>query len=85
MTPVAYEALLEQQGGQCAICREKPGRYVDHNHTTGKIRGLLCNACNRGLGLLGDETKRLERAIEYLRSFKPSIPPLAITGTSLKR
>ncbi len=66
-----YEELLASQGGGCAICEELPSgkrRYlcVDHDHVTGKVRGLLCHSCNRGLGLLGDSVELLEKATEYL-------------------
>ncbi len=55
-----YEAMLEEQNHLCLICNNKDdcGRRlaVDHCHTTGKIRGLLCTTCNTALGLLGDKT-----------------------------
>lgn len=68
-----YDAMLKQQGGACAICGvDKPsGRTthfaVDHCHTTGAVRGLLCTKCNRGLGLFNDDTIRIERAVKYLK------------------
>jgi len=52
VTDEAYEALLEAQGGGCAICGAKPKTrrlHVDHDHATGKVRGLLCHRCNRAL------------------------------------
>lgn len=64
--------MLEAQEGVCAICGKpetKPNaKYlaVDHNHETGVIRGLLCNNCNRALGLLGDNVETLQNAINYL-------------------
>lgn len=68
-----YNKLLEKQNGKCAICNLTPevcnkGRYlcVDHNHQTGKVRGLLCNTCNRAIGLLKDNTEVLRRAAEYI-------------------
>jgi len=72
-----FERLLLEQDGLCAICRTdgntgKPKHWVtslvpDHNHETGKLRGLLCNDCNRIAGRTRD-TSILERAIEYVRS-----------------
>jgi hypothetical protein len=65
-----YDALLAQQGGKCAICKSeepKGKRFsVDHNHATGEVRGLLCNPCNMGIGLLQDSPDVLESAKEYL-------------------
>ncbi len=64
-----YNTLLHAQGGTCAICNAPPnGRRlsVDHNHTTGIVRGLLCSKCNTGLGNFGDSRFRLQRAIKYL-------------------
>lgn len=67
-----YEALLQVQGGVCAICAGPPnGRWkqfaVDHDHATGVIRGLLCSDCNRGIGYLGDSAENVVRSIAYLK------------------
>lgn len=65
-----YESLLEEQGGVCAICASPPTTKrlaVDHCHTTGEVRGLLCERCNRGIGLLGDSLERVESAARYLQ------------------
>lgn len=66
-----YLDMLEGQEFVCAICyRENhSGRdlAVDHDHATGKVRGLLCNHCNSGLGFFGDSTELLGRAADYLR------------------
>jgi Recombination endonuclease VII. len=62
-------AFLHLQSGCCAICQRQftePFR-VDHDHNTGVVRGLLCNNCNLGLGLLGDTTDAIEKALNYLR------------------
>ena len=63
-----YLQYLEGQEGRCGICGRKPakGLVVDHCHSTNKIRGLLCSACNKGLGLFGDDSDRLLAAIHYL-------------------
>lgn len=72
-----YTVLLEQQGGLCAICHEPESRqikgvtcslHVDHDHSTGKIRGLLCHGCNTGIGLLKEDITVLHKAIAYLSS-----------------
>jgi len=61
---------LENQGGRCAICRNpSPGGKrlcVDHDHATGRIRGLLCGACNLVLGYARDSEAVLASAIQYL-------------------
>lgn len=65
-----YERLLKQQGGGCAICGKKPEERraldIDHDHKTGKVRGLLCSNHNRGIGLIGDDLMSLVKAMEYL-------------------
>lgn len=62
------EEMYEVQGGRCAICQRPLDRYtVDHDHETNKVRGLLCTACNTGIGHLGDSIEMLERALDYLR------------------
>lgn len=65
--------LLRRQKGRCAICG---GRFVgrrrpdlDHNHKTRKPRGLLCNSCNRGIGLLKDRVSILRSAVRYLEEY----------------
>jgi len=72
-----YTGILKFQGGRCAICRSTRSGvrkfHVDHDHQTGKIRGLLCHLCNAGLGCLRDSPKILSAAIGYLRQ-----PQLAI-------
>lgn len=66
-----YDALYIAQGGVCYICRRATGKTrrlaVDHNHKTGKVRGLLCKLCNRFIiGYARDNAEMLKRAIEYL-------------------
>lgn len=61
------ETLIQSQNGKCKICGNPMVRcYVDHDHTTGKIRGILCNACNLALGLFRDSLPNLKAAIAYL-------------------
>ncbi len=68
MTRAAFEAMLEAQGGRCAICQQTPSKVVvDHDHRTGRVRGLLCGPCNRALGHLQDQPGRCLAAAEYLR------------------
>lgn len=67
-----YLTMVEKQNGLCAICQEIPkrrGLMVDHNHNTGTIRGLLCDTCNRAIGLLKDNFLILARASEYLKIY----------------
>ncbi len=59
--------MIERQGGVCAICRQKPAAHVDHNHRTGKVRGVLCFGCNGGLGQFQDNVESIRRAIEYIQ------------------
>ena len=66
-----YHRLHREQGGVCAICGNGPqGRWrqldIDHDHQSGRVRGLLCHNCNKGMGCLGDDVRRLEKAIAYL-------------------
>jgi hypothetical protein len=74
LTPEQYQEMYDLQNGLCYIC-QKPteGRgknknrlAVDHNHSTGKIRGLLCSHCNTALGLFRDSQELLQSAINYL-------------------
>jgi len=69
LTIEQYDIILESQNGVCKICGgANPKRFaVDHDHKTGKIRGLLCSMCNGGLGLFRDNIDFLKKAIEYLK------------------
>jgi predicted nucleic acid-binding Zn ribbon protein len=76
ITPAEYVALLESQGGRCAVCRTdvpggKGGWHVDHDHATGRVRGVLCNNCNQGLGRFMDDPTRLRAALGYLERGGP--------------
>lgn len=70
LSPEKYEAMYRTQGGVCAICRELNicGRRlaVDHDHKTGKVRGLLCAKCNLVLGQARESVDLLYRAADYL-------------------
>lgn len=73
ITASEYDELLQKQNGVCAICRKENNRkgqrlHVDHEHTLGKVRGLLCNNCNLGLGYLQDSPDILLVASEYVRN-----------------
>ena len=81
-----YNALLEKQNNRCAICEStdpkgrKSGRgggvdvfYVDHDHKTGNVRGLLCNICNRTMGYIGENSGVLEEMIKYLKKHKNNV------------
>ena len=63
-----YENMLSSQGGVCAICMEHEKQLcVDHDHSTQKVRGLLCHDCNRAIGLLRESEANMNRAIAYLK------------------
>jgi len=53
--------------GKCAICEQEMKLVVDHDHLTGKARGMLCSACNSGIGMLKDDIRLLQAAILYLQ------------------
>lgn len=69
MEPEDFDRLVESQNGACAICSTVPEKWlcVDHSHTTGEVRGLLCDHCNRGLGFLKDDPNLLRNALAYLQ------------------
>lgn len=76
LSPEDFNDLWNKQGGKCGVCsvdmsprgRTSDSVCVDHNHQTGEIRGLLCRACNHGIGNLKDCPDVLEAAAKYLRS-----------------
>ena len=75
ITSEDYDEILESQGRVCGKCKRSPPDHrkkflaVDHCHKTGKVRGLLCDNCNRGIGLLGDTVESLTEAVEYLKRY----------------
>lgn len=68
-----YNQIFDSQNGLCAICKEKEirGTYlcVDHNHITGKVRGLLCSKCNSAIGYLNEDIDIFLEAIKYLKKY----------------
>lgn len=83
ITIIQWLQIYDAQGGECAICG-KAGRHIldftsnnrraeilhtDHCHGSGKIRGLLCDSCNKGLGFFNDSKVALENAIDYLAAY----------------
>lgn len=68
LEPADYDALIIAHSGLCAICgKQLDPPYVDHDHTTGAIRGLLCRGCNGALGHFGDTVAGLLIAVDYLK------------------
>jgi hypothetical protein len=76
ITEDQYNARLIEQNGLCAICGNSPSEQggkalaIDHDHGTGLLRGLLCDGCNKGLGLLQDSVDVVGAALEYLKRHK---------------
>lgn len=70
ITPEQYETMFKNQHGACAICKgqnlDGTRLSTDHCHKTGKVRGLLCDPCNRALGFFKDDYRLLVKASEYL-------------------
>lgn len=85
-----YLLLIQKQNGGCAICggknirkNNKTGLCVDHNHITGNTRGLLCDQCNRGLGLLKDSVDILSKAVKYLKKYGTKTVPKGVSRKSI--
>jgi hypothetical protein len=70
LVPGEFDRILGRQGGGCAICKQPCARErrlsVDHCHSTGRVRGLLCQNCNAAIGMFKDDAALLFRAIDYL-------------------
>lgn len=76
ITAAEFDELLASQGGVCAICGTDPmtrttkkAAAVDHDHATGAVRGVLCGQCNSAIGLLQEDPRILQAAIDYLNKF----------------
>jgi Recombination endonuclease VII len=83
ITEEDYQRMFEQQGGVCAACGQPPtpqqvGRarrvmtvlHVDHDHTTGEVRALLCSGCNSAMGMLKDDLYRMQALLAYRLRWK---------------
>ncbi len=77
MTIEQYDAMLEAQGGGCFICgrppREDISLHVDHDHSTGKVRGILCFCCNNALADFQDDPSLLRKAASYVTTNSPEV------------
>jgi hypothetical protein len=63
-----YVAMIKNQSNKCACCSKETDKLVvDHNHTTGQVRELLCNQCNTALGLLNEDVTVMQNMINYTR------------------
>lgn len=92
ITPQEFRKMFALQEGRCAICRVKvtrrvdpseakaPHANIDHCHDSGRVRGILCPACNRGLGSFEDDIDRLTAAIEYLKKHPKTSPLCPMLG-----
>lgn len=65
-----YDLMVTAQKGKCAICDREAKLFVDHCHSSGQVRGLLCNNCNIGIGSFEDNTIYLSKAADYLSAGK---------------
>ena len=68
VTQKEYETKVLDQAGRCGLCGGTAELNVDHNHATGKVRGLLCSPCNKGLGAFYDNPTVLRAAADYLEA-----------------
>lgn len=67
-----YERMFVEQSGVCAVCGVEPSNarlHIDHDHTSGVVRGLLCFNCNSILGKVNDDTEHLHALVAYLEDF----------------
>lgn len=66
LTVAEFDAMVEAQGGVCACCGERDPQHVDHDHVTGRVRGVVCFRCNSGIGQFDDRADLMRSAIDYL-------------------
>lgn len=75
---IGYDRMIAEQNGRCAICGSEPSRhskrtqklYIDHDHETGHVRGLICRRCNAALGVFGDNIEGVMNVLDYLSRAK---------------
>jgi len=88
ITPDEYKILLEESGILCNICN-KPNTHkyghlcLDHNHSTGKARGLLCHKCNVAIGMVYDNVKLLQKMINYLNKHNSNLSSTLVDGIGI--
>ncbi|MCO7221525.1 endonuclease VII domain-containing protein [Klenkia sp. PcliD-1-E] len=82
ITAVDADAMLQAQGGLCAICKAARAAHVDHDHATGAVRALLCFNCNGGLGQFRDDPAVLRAAVAYLEEHAGGATPPATGCTT---
>ena len=86
ITPETYDSMLATQNGVCAICGTLPGSgpreclNVDHDHLSGKVRALLCQRCNSGIALLGNDFNTYISAANYIQNFSNSASSGLVAG-----
>jgi len=70
LTQEQYNDMILSQNNECAICKKPSHKtlHIDHDHTTGKVRGLLCSTCNTGIGFFNEDIDSLNNAVKYLKS-----------------
>lgn len=77
ISPDDFDRMVQRQSNKCRICKTPmvptKNRHVDHDHLTGKVRGLLCSNCNTAIGLLDDSPERLIAAVAYLKEAKKEV------------
>ncbi len=75
LTPPELDALVAEQQGVCCICLAAPAAHVDHDHGTGRVRGVLCFSCDAALGQFKDRAEAIRRAAAYLEGnvWKPTL------------
>lgn len=65
LSPQGYSALLFDAGGVCEVCGSEEKLCVDHCHRSKRVRGILCDGCNKALGLLKDDAVRITKLLRY--------------------
>ena len=85
LTPDDFDRMIEDQDGKCLICGERKPLQIDHNHTSGEVRGLLCLHCNVLAGWLETHGENLESAVSYLKHhgvFKEDPKAMVVYGNN---
>src|SRR3954447_2103828 len=83
ITSADVHAMVEAQGGTCAVCDGKP-EHVDHDHATGRVRGILCFNCNQALGNARDDVQVLKGLIDYLRLHRLRSVPITMVESPVE-